>query len=76
MRWEFIHKSLWTLGASLCTAFCLASEAKEPLQVTLRVPAAAETANSWPWMALGGIFLLLCVIALAARRRLPFGKGL
>jgi hypothetical protein len=75
MRWKFIHKALWTLGASLGTAFCLATEANEPLQVTLRVPAVVETANTWPWMALGGIFLLLCVIALAARRRLPFGKG-
>jgi hypothetical protein len=31
---------------------------------------------AWPWLALGGVLLLLFAIAYCARRHLPFGKRL
>jgi hypothetical protein len=76
MRWKTIQLPLCTLGASLYGALCLATEANQSPAVALRAPGVPETFNSWPWLALGGILFLLTVIALAARRRLPFGTRL
>ena len=75
MRCKDLQLALWTLGASLSTAPCLAFGTSDALSATsARVLPVAV--NSWPWMALGAIVLLLTVIARAARRRLPFGPRL
>jgi hypothetical protein len=58
MLWKFLQTAIETAA---------------PLAPALRTPVASEAANPWPWVALGGILLLLTVIALAARRHLPFG---
>jgi hypothetical protein len=71
MRCKAMQLALWTLGTLLTTVSCLAIETK-----TAATPATTvlpHVMNSWPWLALGAIALLLAVIALAARRRLPFG---
>ena len=67
MRFKELQLALWTLGASLSTVPCLAFGPNEAL---------VATSNSWPWMALGAIVLLLIIIARASRRRLPFGPHL
>jgi hypothetical protein len=67
MRCKELQLALWTLGASLSTVPCLAFGTSNAL---------SATSNSWPWMALGAIVLLLTVIARASRRRLPFGPHL
>jgi hypothetical protein len=72
MRCKALQLALWTLGASLSTGSCLAIDANKISPAT-GVAALPEVFHSWPWLALGGILLLLTVIALAARRRLPFG---
>jgi len=64
----------WVLGALLIAAPCLAIATNEPLTPTSGVPSIPDAGNLWPWLALGAIALLLGVIALAARRRLPFGR--
>jgi hypothetical protein len=76
MRWKNIQLLLWSLGVFLQPALGAAEEANKSLPSAMRVSGASETANSWPWLALGGILFLLLVIALAARRRLPFGTRL
>jgi hypothetical protein len=74
MRWKNIQLPLLT--TLLSTALNASAEADESLPAAVRVLGVPESANSWPWLALGGILLLLMVIALAARRRLPFGARL
>lgn len=73
MRFKALQLILWTLGASLSAVSCLAIDAKTTAS-TPTSPVIAQVVNSWPWLALGTIALLLGVIALAARRRLPFGR--
>jgi len=71
MRWKALQLALWTLGTSLCAVSCLAVDSQ-----AASIPQASDlphVLNAWPWLALGTIVLLLAVIALAARRRLPFG---
>lgn len=76
MRSRALQFAVWTSGASLNAVTCLANDASRTLPVT-DVPAAThQVMNSWPWLALGAIVLILAVIALAARRRLPFGRHL
>jgi len=74
MRCKELQLALWTLGASLSTVPCLAFGPNNALSAT-SVPALPALVNSWPWMALGAIVLLLTVIARASRR-LPFGQHL
>ena len=52
-----------------------ATEVVDPAAAVLP-PGQAEggAASAWPWMALGGVLLLLFVIARFARKRLPFGR--
>jgi hypothetical protein len=74
MQWKPIKKVLHTAVASLSVAcFCVLLHASDALQ-----PAAdtrlRETSNYWSWVALAAIVAILTVIALAARRHLPFGK--
>jgi len=76
MRWKNIQLPLWTLAACLHSALGAAMEATKSLPSAPRLSGAAESSNNWPWLALGGILFLLLVIALAARRRLPFGTRL
>lgn len=76
MRCKALQLALWTLGVSLSTLPCLAIDANKALPVTPDAPVLHEVLNSWPWIALGAILLLITVIALAARRRLPFGRQL
>ena len=74
MHWKPIKKALRTAGASLGVAcFCVLLHASDTLSAATATPL-RETANSWPWVALAAIVALLTVIALAARRHLPFGK--
>lgn len=73
MGWKALQWTLWTLGTSLGTVSCLAIEAKTAT-TSPAVPVLAQVVNTWPWLALGAIALLLAVIALASRRRLPFGR--
>jgi hypothetical protein len=73
MRRKGIQFATGTLATSLGTVSCLALDANKPLTPTAGLPAIAEVFNSWPWLASAAIVLLLGVIALAARRRLPFG---
>jgi hypothetical protein len=75
MRRKELQSALWILGASLSTVPCLALGPGKALSAT-SAPVLPAIVNSWPWMALGAIALLLAVIALAARRRLPFGPRL
>ena len=74
MRCKELQLALWTLGASLSTVPCLAFGPNKVLAAT-SVPVLPALVNSWPWMALGAIVLLLTVIARASRR-LPFGSHL
>jgi len=75
MRCKELQLALWALGASLSTVSCLAFGTNNALSApTARVLPVAV--NSWPWMALGAIVLLLTIIARASRRRLPFGPRL
>jgi len=69
MRQKALQLTLWTVGISIFTASCLASDAQPVLALSV-------VANSWPWMALAGILMLLAVIAYAARRKLPYGRHL
>jgi hypothetical protein len=74
MQWKPIEKTLRTAGASLSAVSCSALvQAADTL-----TPAAAsplhDSVGAWPWVAVAAIVGLLAVIALAARRRLPFGK--
>jgi hypothetical protein len=59
MLWKILH---------------IAIETAPQLAPALRTPVVIEPAHPWPWVALGGVLLLITVIALAARRRLPFGS--
>jgi hypothetical protein len=43
-------------------------------RAVLQDAASPEIVSSWPWVAMATILVLLSVIALATRRRLPFGK--
>jgi hypothetical protein len=69
-----LEKTLRTLGASLTAAsFCGLLHASDTFPPDGIAPL-HESASSWPWVALAAIVALLSVIALAARRHLPFGK--
>jgi hypothetical protein len=72
MKWKTVEKMLRNAGALLSAAcFCGLLHASDTL------PSAAplhETASSWPLVATAAIAALLGVIALAARRHLPFGR--
>ncbi len=67
MRWIPKLTIVWILGTSLAHA--------DRLRPFEALPAAAspDQANLWPWLALGGILILLASIALGARRVPPFG---
>jgi hypothetical protein len=52
----------------------LASRFPLMLDTSIEITAAVPEATSlWPWLALGGVLLLLAIIALGSRRRPPFG---
>ena len=44
---------------------------ERPLEVAAAVP---EATHLWPWLALGAVLLVIAVLALASRRRPPYGK--
>lgn len=72
MRWKTMQLALWTLGTLLSAVSCLAIDANTAETPT--APAPAHAVNTWPWLALGAIVVVLFVIARVARRRLPFGR--
>jgi hypothetical protein len=75
MQWNLIERSLRRAGASLGAACCgtLVQASDTVTPAAANVP---KTASLWPWVAVAAIVGLLAVIALVARRRLPFGgKG-
>jgi hypothetical protein len=74
MEWETSKKRLRTAGASLSAAcFCALLHASDTLPQASTSPL-HETASSWPLVAMAAVGTLLVVIALAARRHLPFGR--
>ncbi len=73
MRCKGMQLALWTLATVLSSVSCLAIDASKVLPAPSVVATVPAVVNAWPWLALGAIVLLLTVIALAARRRLPFG---
>jgi len=41
-----------------------------PIEIAIAVP---ESSHLWPWLAAGGVLLVLAVIAWVSRKRPPFG---